>query len=132
MIQVLAPVIIVIAVAALMLFIVAVTRAALDRLDRLDSHAERRCQRDRMQLEERPSLDAPNDWRQWAAYYRGLSEQARAEGNAHSASTYDSLAETYHLLAGDARGLGESGVGADPRRTVVSGGCGCSTGCVIG
>lgn len=112
MIQVLTPVIIVIAVAALMLFIVAVTRAALDGLD---SHAERRCQRDRMPREERPSLAAPNDWRQWAAYYRGLSEQARAEGNVHSASTYDSLAETYHSLAAGVPRLAVAAREADPR-----------------
>ena len=95
MIRVLALTVVIIAVAALMLFVVSVTRAALDELDRRDERHMRR--------EERPSVhEGPDAWRQWVAYYRGLAEQARAEGNAGSATTYDSLAETYSTLAGDA------------------------------
>ena len=87
---------VIIAVAALMLFVVTVTRAVLDELDRRDEQR-------RIRREERPSvLEGPDVWRQWVAYYRGLAEQARAEGNAGSATTYDSLAETYSTLVGDA------------------------------
>ncbi len=87
---------VVIAVAALMLFVVSVTQAALDRLDRREEQR-------RMRREQRPSVhEGPDTWRQWAAYYRGLAEQARAEGNTDSAITYDSLAKTYRVLAGDA------------------------------
>ncbi|MGH4020183.1 MAG: hypothetical protein ACRDT0_13300 [Pseudonocardiaceae bacterium] len=87
-------VIVVIAVAALMLFVVFMTRAVLDRRDRRDEQRRMRA---------RPSVhEGPVAWRQWAAYYRGLAEQARAEGNAGSATTYDSLAETYRMLASDA------------------------------
>jgi hypothetical protein len=97
MFQVLAlTVVVIIAVAALMLFVVSVTRAVLDELDRRDEQR-------RMRREERPSvLEGADVWRQWVAYYRGLAEQARAEGNAGSATTYDSLAETYSTLVGDA------------------------------
>lgn len=78
-----------------MLFVVSVTQAVLDKLDRRDE--QRRMRRvERLSVPERPDA-----WRQWAAYYRGLAEQARAEGNADSATTYDSLAETYNTLAGD-------------------------------
>jgi len=95
MFQVFALIVVIIAVAVLMLFVVSVTRAALDELDRRDERHMRR--------EERPSVhEGPDAWRQWVAYYRGLAEQARAEGNAGSATTYDSLAETYSTLAGDA------------------------------
>ena len=95
MFQVLTLTVVIIAVATLMLFVVTVTRAALDELDRRDER--------RMQREERPSVhEGPDAWRQWVAYYRGLAEQARAEGNAGSATTYDSLAETYSTLVGDA------------------------------
>ncbi len=87
---------VIITVAAAMLFVVLVTQAALDELDRRDEQRH-------MRREERPSApERPDAWRQWSAYYRGLAEQARAEGNADSASTYDSLAETYSTLAGDA------------------------------
>ena len=56
-----------------------------------------------MRREQRPSVpEGPDAWRQWAAYYRGLAEQARAEHNTDSATIYDSLAETYNTLAGDA------------------------------
>ena len=96
MIRVLALTVVIIAVASLMLFVVSVTRAALDELDRRDEQR-------RMRREERPSAQEGSDaWRQWVAYYRGLAEQARAEGNADSATTYDSLAETYSTLVGDA------------------------------
>ena len=97
MFQVLAlTVVVIIAVAALMLFVVSVTRAVLDELDRRDEQR-------RIRREERPSvLEGADVWRQWVAYYRGLAEQARAEGNAGSATTYDSLAETYSTLVGDA------------------------------
>ncbi len=97
MFQVLAlTVVVIIAVAALMLFVVSVTRAVLDELDRRDEQR-------RIRREERPSVHEGADvWRQWVAYYRGLAEQARAEGNAGSATTYDSLAETYSTLVGDA------------------------------
>jgi len=68
-------------------------------LDELDRRDEQR----RIRREERPSvLEGADVWRQWVAYYRGLAEQARAEGNAGSATTYDSLAETYSTLVGDA------------------------------
>jgi len=96
MFQVLTLTVVIIAVAALMLFVVTVTRAVLDELDRRDEQR-------RMRREERPSVhEGPDAWRQWVAYYRGLAEQARAEGNAGSATTYDSLAETYSTLVGDA------------------------------
>ena len=97
MFQVLAlTVVVIIAVAALMLFVVSVTRVVLDELDRRDEQR-------RIRREERPSvLEGADVWRQWVAYYRGLAEQARAEGNAGSATTYDSLAETYSTLVGDA------------------------------
>ena len=96
MIRVLALTVVIIAVAALMVFVVSVTPAVLDELDRRDEQR-------RMRREEHPSVPEGSDaWRQWAAYYRGLTEQARAEGNAGSATTYDSLAETYSTLAGDA------------------------------
>ena len=95
MFQVFALTVVIIAVAALMLFVVSVTRAALDELDRRDER--------RMRREERPSvLEGADVWRQWVVYYRGLAEQARAEGNVGSATTYDSLAETYNTLVGDA------------------------------
>lgn len=87
MVRMLALLLAVIAVAALMLLVVSVTRAALDRADRAEQRPDPGC--------------SPDAWRQWAAYYRGLAEQARAEGNPGSAATYDSLAETYRLLAGD-------------------------------
>ncbi len=96
MFQVFALTVVIIAVAALMLFVVSVTRAVLDELDRRDEQR-------RIRREERPSVHEGADvWRQWVAYYRGLAEQARAEGNAGSATTYDSLAETYSTLVGDA------------------------------
>ncbi len=96
MVRVVALAVVVVAVAALMLFVVTVTRAALDRLDRREEQR-------RMRREERPCVhEGPVAWRQWAAYCRGLAEQARAEGNAGSAATYASLAETYRELAGDA------------------------------
>ncbi len=61
----------------------------------------------RMRWERYPSVpDAPDAWLQWAAYYRGLAEQARVEHDIDSASTYDSLAETYRTLRGR-RGHGE-------------------------
>ena len=95
MIRVLALAVVIIAVAALMLFVVSVTRAVLDELDRREEQR-------RMRREERSSVhEGPDAWRQWAAYYRGLAEQARAEHNTDSATTYDSLAETYSTLAGD-------------------------------
>jgi len=95
MIRVLALTVVIVAVAALMLFVVWVTRAVLDELDRRDER--------RMRREECPAVhEGPDVWRQWVAYYRGLAEQARAEGNADSATTYDSLAETYSTLVGDA------------------------------
>lgn len=95
MVRVFALVVVLIVVAALMLFVVSATRAALDRLDRREEQR-------RMRREERPCIhEGPDAWRQWAAYYRGLAEQARAEGNAASATTYDSLAETYRLLIRD-------------------------------
>ena len=93
MFQVLTLTVVIIAVAALTLFVVSVTRVVLDELDRRDER--------RMRREERPSVHEGADvWRQWVAYYRGLAEQARAEGNAGSATTYDSLAETYSTLVG--------------------------------
>ena len=96
MFHVLTLTVVIIAVAALMLFVVTVTRAVLDELDRRDEQR-------RIRREERPSVHEGADaWRQWVAYYRGLAEQARAEGNAGSATTYDSLAETYSTLVGDA------------------------------
>ncbi len=96
MIRVLALAVVIIAVAALMLFVVTVTRAVLDELDRRDEQR-------RIRREQRPSVHEGADvWRQWVAYYRGLAEQARAEGNTDSAITYDSLAKTYRVLAGDA------------------------------
>jgi len=95
MIRVLALAFVIIAVAALMLFIISVTRAVLDELDRRDER--------RMRREERPSVpEGPDAWRQWAAYYRGLTEEADAEGNVGSATICDSLAETYSTLARDA------------------------------
>ena len=95
MVQVLTLTVVIIAVAALMLFVVSVTRVVLDELDRRDER--------RMRREERPSVHEGADaWRQWVVYYRGLAEQARAEHNTDSATTYDSLAETYSTLAGDA------------------------------
>jgi len=96
MFQAFALTVVIIAVAALKLFVVSVTRAVLDELDRRDEQR-------RIRREERPSVHEGADvWRQWVAYYRGLAEQARAEGNAGSATTYDSLAETYSTLVGDA------------------------------
>lgn len=96
MVRVVALAVVVIAVAALMLLVVSVTRAALDRLDRREEQRH-------MRREERPCVhEGPDAWRQWAAYYRGLAEQARAEGNTGSAATYASLAETYRQLTGDA------------------------------
>jgi hypothetical protein len=96
MFQVFALTVVIIAVGALMLFVVSVTRAVLDELDRRDEQR-------RIRREEHPSVpEGPDAWRQWATYYRGLAEQARAEGNADSATTYDSLSETYSTLAGDA------------------------------
>jgi len=96
MFQVLTLTVVIIAVAALMLFVVTVTRVVLDELDRRDEQR-------RIRREERPSvLEGADVWRQWVAYYRGLAEQARAEGNVGSATTYDSLAETYSTLVGDA------------------------------
>jgi len=93
MFQVFALTVLIIAVTALMLV---VTRAVLDRLDRRDEQRRRR-------REERLSVpEGPDAWRQWAAYYRSLAEQARAEGNADSATIYDSLAETYGALVGAA------------------------------
>jgi len=88
-------VVVIIAVAAFMLVVVSATRAALDRSDRREEQHRRR--------KERPAVhEGQEAWRQWAAYYRGLAEQAHAEGNINSSTTYDSLAETYRALAGDA------------------------------
>lgn len=99
MLQALALTGVILAVVALLLLVALLTHAVLDRLD---ADAEQRCQqRDRLRRQER-CLDAhPDAWRHWAAYYHGLAEQARAQGDAHPATTYDSLAETYRLLAGD-------------------------------
>ena len=91
-------VVIIIAVVAFMLVVVSATRAALDRSDRSDRREEQHRRR-----KERPAVHGGQEaWRQWAAYYRGLAEQAHAEGNINSSTTYDSLAETYRALAGDA------------------------------
>ncbi len=76
-----------------MFVVVSVTRVVLDELDRRD---EQRC----MRREERSSVpEAREAWGQWAVYYRSLAEQARAEDNADSATAYDSLAESYSVLA---------------------------------
>jgi hypothetical protein len=110
MFQVFALTVLIVAVAALTLVVIVVTRAVLDRLDRRDEQRHRR-------REERHSVpEGPDAWRQWAAYYRSLAEQARAEGNADSATIYDSLAETYSLLTGAASqnaARGQGGLTAD-------------------
>jgi len=67
----------------------------LDELDRRDE------QRHMRQEERPPTPQRPDAWRQWSAYYRGLADHARTAGNANSATTYDSLAETYSTLAVD-------------------------------
>ncbi|MCA1676730.1 MAG: hypothetical protein LC799_32675 [Actinobacteria bacterium] len=96
MFQVFALTVLIVAVAALMLVVIVVTRAVLDRLDWRDEQRRRR-------REERLSVpEGPDAWLQWVAYYRSLAEQARAEGNADSATIYDSLAESYSLLTGAA------------------------------
>ena len=93
--QVFALTVLIVTVAALMLVVVFVTGAVLDRLDWRDEQRRRR-------REERLSgPEGPDAWRQWAAYYRSLAEQARAEDNTDSATAYDSLAESYSVLAGN-------------------------------
>lgn len=93
--------VVVIAVAALAWFVVAVTRAALDRAERR-SEVRIRAAESRTGQGERPSVDEGLDaWRQWAAYYRGLAEHAHAEGSTDSAATYEGLARTYRVLAGE-------------------------------
>lgn len=93
------------AVTAMTLYVVTVVRAVIEQCQ--ERRRERRLQaaerERRMQPEQRPSvIEGPDAWRQWAGYYRGLAEQARAEGNPESAATYRSLAASYHALTGDA------------------------------
>lgn len=89
MIRLLATLAALLALVVLTLYVVTVARTLHDQ------HRERR----RTPLRHPASVEGPAAWRQWAAYYGGLADHARAEGSPDSAAVYDSLASTYRTLA---------------------------------